>query len=337
MLATKPDDLQSGSIALLPDEEETVKLLLDLPEELQLEVALHLSDPGDCAGLCLANPRLGLVARRMLPQYGLLVTMAMRLPTGNCQTVSALLRRSILERRLTSGECESLTAVARKAGSPLGIRMDSAERVQGQLYSRWFLTDASGGAEPTILRAGDGFARSYHVPHEDEHDGLYQMNIFESVHEERSVSYVFPDGTIIDYEGEEPGAERKSSHQQPDGFTFFYQGERGAEWVRSAENETPGSPHHGIVFFYEGERGAEEVARTGPAHEYTDGFSGHLRHDEGIIAYVLAHRDPPPTPPSQILIPPPTPPQLPPLTPPLPSPTASPQLRLSAPRFNWFA
>ena len=117
-----------------------------LPDELQLEIAASLFSPGDCGALCVANPRVGLVALRKLPQYkDPLVSVAMRLATGELQIDEALMRRYIWDMRMTREGCDWLTAAASKAGSLAGIG-----RSVDQGHETFSVTD--GGAEGAKVR-----------------------------------------------------------------------------------------------------------------------------------------------------------------------------------------
>jgi len=215
-------------------------MLLTFFPELQLEIARFLIDPSDCAALCLAVPRgLGLAAlrHRELPQYkDILVSVAMRLATGELQIDEALLRRYLWDRRrMTSEGCAWLTAAAQRAGSLLGI-----VRSVHHGFERWHLT--AGGAEGALVRrrwcGPDGFIFLY--------EGVKGA--------ERVVRGTLPDGTVAFFEGEH-GAERKVRMERPDGRVIFFEGAKHAE--RVVREEYP----DGRVAFFEGEKGAERQVR----------------------------------------------------------------------------
>jgi len=100
-------------------------MLLTIADDLQLEIARFLTSPSDCAALCLAVPRgLGLAALRRpsMPHYkDVLVSVALRLATGELQIDEALLRRYLWDWRVTPDGCDWLTAAAQRAGLSMGI------------------------------------------------------------------------------------------------------------------------------------------------------------------------------------------------------------------------
>jgi len=188
-----------------------------LPDVLQQEIVGLLSCPGDCGALCVAMPRLGLVALRQLPQFrDPLVSVAMRLATDEPVIDEALMRRYLWDQRMTSDGCEWLTAAAQSAGSTLGIVL----RYEGILPG-------------------------------ENHVGLHGPILDAGVHTLRCmtggalVRREMPDGVIALYEGE-AGEERAVRERWPVGSVTFYEGESGAE--RRVREE---QPHNGLVFFYE--------------------------------------------------------------------------------------
>ena len=253
-----------------------IYMLLTIFPELQLEIARFLTDPSDCAALCLAVPRgLGLAAlrHRELPQYKeILVSVALRLFTGDMQIDRALLLRYLWDARvtdagcdwlLTKGElqmdeallrqylsdkrvsvegCEWLTDAAQRAGSPLGI----ARSVSPDL-SEWHLTDASPAGQAPPAAAG-ALVRKEHP------NGIFSVLEGERG-AERFVRTEMPSGSVFFWEGES-GAERKVRQERQSGNIIFYEGESGAERkVRSVQAS-------GDTTFFEGERGAERVVRV---------------------------------------------------------------------------
>ena len=251
-------------------------MLLTIFPELQLEIARFLTDPSDCAALCLAVPRgLGLAAlrHRGLPQYkDILVSVAMRLATGELQIDEALLRRYLWDRRrMTSEGCKWLTAAAQRTGSPLGI-----VRSVLQGWERWHLT--AGGAEGALVRR-------------KQPNGV--IALFEGERgAERKVRAEWPDGTVSVFEGEK-GDERRVRVERPDGSIFFFEGEKYAE--REVRAERP----DGRVFFFEGEKDAERLVRE----QHYDGrvffFEGErdaerrvrLERLDGSISFFEGERD----------------------------------------------
>ena len=237
-------------------------MLLTIFPELQVEVARFLTDPSDCAALCLAVPRgLGLAAlrHRKLPQYkDILVSVAMRLATGELQIDEALLRRYLWDhRRMTPEGCEWLTAAAQRAGSPLGI-----VRSVNQGVERWHLT--VGGAGPGALvrkKQPNGLVVLFQGERDAERcvrkvwpNGIVAFCEGE-MGAERYVRLEGPDGTVVFYEGERD-AERRVRRTWPDGRVIFFEGEKGVE--RKVREERP----CGYVAFFEGERDAERMVRA---------------------------------------------------------------------------
>jgi len=240
-------------------------MLLTIFPELQLEIARFLTDPSDCAALCLAVPRgLGLAAlrHRELPQYKeILVSVAMRLATGELQIDEALLRRYLWDRRrMTSEGCEWLTAAAQRTGSPLSIVRSVLLGASSFAFERWHLT--AGGAEGALVR-------------QKQPDGV--VALFQGERgAERKVRVERLDGTIFFYEGEK-GAERNVRVEQPDGIIFFFEGGRNAErkvrvefrdgvvqdfeGVKGAERKVRVEHSDGHVALYAGEKGAERLVR----------------------------------------------------------------------------
>ena len=281
-------------------------MLLTIFEELQLEVARFLTDPSDCAALCLAVPRgLGLAAlrHRELPQYkDILVSVALRLVTGEVQIDRALLLRYLWGTRmtnagcdwlLTTGElqideallrqylgdkrvtvegCEWLTDAAQRAGSPLGIA-----RSVSQDLSEWNLTDASPAGQTPPAAAGALVRWTY----PSGSFGVYE----DDRGAERHVRTEKPNGTVFFYEGEQ-GEERKVRQERQNGDILFYEGERHEErkvrfqrasgdinlfeGERGAERMVRVVKAWGLVIILEGERGAEQMVRK----EMPDGRVG---------------------------------------------------------------
>jgi hypothetical protein len=183
------------------------KSLLSLPAELQLEVAKRLSDPGDCGALCLALPRVGIVAIRELEQYkDPLVSVAMRLLTQELVVDEALMCRYLRERSASSDGCEWLTATAQQKGSQLGIAVSR---------DRW---------QSTIFKVGERGAER--KVREERPSGI--VFLFEGERgAERKVRVERPDGIVFLYEGER-GAERKVREEWPDGIGLLPP----SEWTR---------------------------------------------------------------------------------------------------------
>lgn len=216
-------------------------MLLSIFQELQLEVARFLTDPTDCASLCLAVPRgLGLAALRELPQYkDILVSVALRLGAGEVQIDEALLRRYLWEKRMTSEGCVWLTAAAQMAGSPLGIvRSFQGRRTKDQGREWWVLED--GGAEGALVRKKQA-------------NGIVVLYVG-ARDAERKVRVEQPDGTIVLLEGDR-GKERMVHGEHPDGRVMYLEGEKGLE--RSVRTEQP----DGTVVLFEGEKDAERMVR----------------------------------------------------------------------------
>ena len=271
-------------------------MLLTVFQELQLEVARFLTNPSDCAALCLAVPRgLGLAAlrHRELPQYkDILVSVALRLATGELQFDEALLRRYIWDRRMTPGGCEWLTAAAQKAGSPLGIvrsvdqsgeelrltngGADGALVRQKYESGRVVFFEGERNAEREVREEDNGFVILYEGEKDAERmvrteqpNGSFALFEGERL-AERMVRFSFPSGTAFVFEGER-GTERKVRREHHDSWISFYEGEQGAE--RKVRVEHP----DGNIIFYEGEKGAERKVR----HELPQGrvifFEGERR------------------------------------------------------------
>jgi hypothetical protein len=207
------------------------------PAELQLEVAKRLSDPGDCGALCLALPRIGIVAIRELEQYkDPLVSVAMRLLKQELVVDEALMCRYLWGGRVTIAGCEWLTATAHKEGSPLGIAV---------------IRKVEDGNRNFSFRVGEQGAERL-VRREKPNGRVF---LFEGERDaERKVRLERPDGIVFLYEGER-GAERLVRQKKPDGTVFLFEGEQGAE--RLVRTEKP----NGTVFLYEGEREAERKVR----------------------------------------------------------------------------
>ena len=268
-------------------------MLLTIFPELQLEIARFLTDPSDCAALCLAVPRgLGLAAlrHRELPQYkDILVSVAMRLATGELQIDEALLRQYLWDqRRMTPEGCEWLTAAAQRAESPLGIVRSV---LQGN--ELWHLT--VGGAEGALVRRKQ--PRDIIIAFYKGEKGAERVvrmerpgavvAFFEGERgAERKVRLEGPDGTIVFFEGEK-GAERKVRVERPDGGVIHYAGERGAERI------VRGMRPDGSVIFLYGEKGAERLVRaerpdgTAAFFEGARGAEGRVReeHPDGRVFF----------------------------------------------------
>ena len=237
-------------------------MLLTVAHDLQLHIVGFLSDPSDCASLCLAIPRgLGLAALRELPQYkDPLVSVALRLATDDLVVDEALLRRYLWDKRLTPYGCGWMTGAAKKFGS-LGIKMSfHAEEGVQQV---WRLTD--GGREGACVRAT---VSEPWVPHdwvllyEGERGG------------ERLARMELPGGQVSHFEGEK-GAERLVRTELPDGQVSHYEGEESAELLVRVELPSGQVNHYegekllvrvelpsGQVNHFEGERGAERLVRV---------------------------------------------------------------------------
>jgi len=124
---TAPADTQP----LLPC--EAPGLLLDLLPELQLHIAGFLTDPTDCGALCIATPRLGLAAMRELPQYKeILVSVALRMYTGQLVVDEALLRRYLWDKRMTPEGCRWLTEVSRWLTAAVRLEEELKTRSSGR-------------------------------------------------------------------------------------------------------------------------------------------------------------------------------------------------------------
>jgi len=252
--------------------------LLTIFPELQLHVAGFLSDPSDCAALCLAAPRLGLRALRELPQYKeILVSVALRLATGELRIDEAVLRRYLSDERMTDEGCAWLTAAAQ--GSP--HRIVSTPIKPEDQFAHWLVRTRTspwqfnGALVRTVLLSTGAVWL-----HEGK-DGA-----------ERVVLVKWPDGRVHHYEGER-GEERVVRGDGSDGSVHHYEGERGEERVVRAE-DSDGSVHHfegesdaermvcmeltdGTVIHYEGEKGAERVVRV----EWPDGKAHHFEGERG--------------------------------------------------------
>ena len=253
-------------------------MLLEIFEELQLSIAGFLTDPSDCGALCIAAPRLGLLALRTLPQYKeVLVSVAMRLATGELLKIDeALLRRYLSDERMTLEGCTWLTATAEKAGSPHRIIVLAETHADLQAWlvrtraSPWHVSDV-------IVRAGpDRDGKIFIYQGEDGEERLVRVQWpdggvahFEGErHEERKVRVNWPDGDVQYFEGER-GEERKVRREEPDGCVVHYEGERLEE--RKVRLNWP----DGFVQFFEGEEMGEEreVRREEP--------DGRIVHYEG--------------------------------------------------------
>ena len=239
--------------------------LLTIFPELQLHVAGFLSDPSDCAALCLAVPRgLGLRALRELPQFKeILVSVAMRLLTGELQIDEALLRRYLWDKRMTDDGCVWLTAAARKEGLRQGIlkRLPDANSATTQWHLSWWVGGWGAGALVRLKYAASGDIVLY-----EGKDGAEQM-----------VRVELSGGSVHHYEGER-GAERMVRGEVSGGSVYHYEGERGAERMVRGE-DSGGSFHH-----YEGERGAERIVRM----EWSDGRAHHFEGERGVERMVRA-------------------------------------------------
>ena len=241
-------------------------MLLVLPTDLQLQIAGFLTDLGDCAALCIAAPRLGLLALRTLSQYKeVLVSVAMRLATGELLRIDeALLRRYLSDERVTLEGCTWLTATAEKAGSPHRIIVHAETHADLQAWlvrtrvSPWHVSDV-------LVRAGPDGAR----------DGKFYIYQGEDG-EERVVGVQWPDGVIQVFEGER-GAERQVRADWPDGDVQYFEGERFEERkVRLEEAD-------GTVIHYEGERLEERMVRINWPDGHVQFFEGDELGEERMV------------------------------------------------------
>jgi len=239
-----------------------------LPDVVQLEIAESLSCPSDCGALCIAMPRLGLVAIRQLQQYkDPLVSVAMRLAVDDVLVMNeTLMRRYLWEKHMTADGCEWLTAAALKAESPLGCPGIAQASSSGD--ERWHLTRGGpvrGAWAPVqaLVRKKQASGKVYLYEGERGEERKVRMekpsagdvSLYEGEHgQERKVRLERPSGNIHHFEGER-GAERKVRVEKTNGSVFLYEGEMGAERAVRAEHPD------GAVAIYEGEKGAEREVR----------------------------------------------------------------------------
>jgi len=138
-----------------------------LTDDLRLHIAAQLDDSDDCASLCLADPRLGLLALQspqLKPHFNTpLFGVAMRLKTGGFIN-EALLRRYAADSRSERAGCEWLE---RKNGGRPCIQVDIIKRrEQGpeveeyDLKERWRL-ETEEGAVIVQLRYHSGMVCHY--------------------------------------------------------------------------------------------------------------------------------------------------------------------------------
>jgi len=284
--------------------------LLTIFPELQLHVAGFLSDPHDCAALCLAVPRgLGLRALRELPQYKeILVSVAMQLAREIDQLeFEGLLRRYLWDKRMTDDGCVWLTAAAWKEGLRQGIlkRLSDANSATTQWHLSWWAGGWEAGALVREKDAGgtiwlyEGKDGAERMVREEWSDG--RVHHYEGERGAERVARVeLDDGTVIHFEGER-GAERQARVELDDGtVNTHFEGERGAErkvrmeldngsvihyeGEKRAERQVRMELDNGAVIHYEGERGAERQVRM----ELPSGSVIHFEGEKGAERQVRA-------------------------------------------------
>lgn len=225
--------------------------LLELPFELQLQIAASVGDPRDRAKLCLACPPLGLAAIRQFAEYrSLLFAVAMRLASvpGACID-EALLRRFAKDTHASAAGCERLAEWAADAGTPM--RLECCRYSLPNAVSHWRLINGDNeGAVVLLLNVGNEV-----LHYEGERDS------------ERMLLGISPDGKVGHFEGER-GSEKRVRIVFPDGGVQHFDGERGFE--RLVRAVFP----NGAVLHFDGERGSERMVRAVLADGIMKDFEG---------------------------------------------------------------
>ena len=245
-----------------------------LPHDVMLDVCELLTDPHDQAALCLADPRLGLAALRLLPSFkDPLTSIALALwSRGGAFEVldEALLRRYAADRRATVEGAAWLKAAADSEGWPLHLNV----------VSHWLLADCFEWRldfmDLEVLLRIDTATSAHHF------EGDYGF--------ERRVRIIYPNNGVVQHFEGEKGAERKVRTVRPNGMVQYFEGENGSE--RVVRLEIPS----GQVQHYEGEKGAERLVRVersrGQVQHFegekgaerkvrTESLNGKVRHFEG--------------------------------------------------------
>ena len=291
-----------------PDEPDDAEpcYFLKLPQELQLAIFPFVDDWTDAANLCLALPRLGVLAiRGQLEWQGPLFAIAMWLASSRYsgpryQIIDErLFRKYANDPKADAADFEWLKKANAAAGSVLHLE-SSVERNVRDGDICWRLCKGSAGKVLIrVNRVASGIEHFYeggvgaerlvrkeYYSHEGEKisDAYYEG---EKGNERLvvRVTGIDGDGKELNYEYHYTGernAEQLVRVVRSDGAVDHYEGQSGLE--RCVRMESPGGDE---VHFYEGEKDAERLVRVEFANGAVSYFEGETGAERMVRTWLL--------------------------------------------------
>ena len=270
----------------------------DLPEDAQLAIFEAVSTRRERARLCLALPRIGLVALRLFKTYRddplLSVAFALEEVRGVVEIIDErLLRKYALREDATREGCEWLRSVASELGWDLYIRTYDD--------GMWYLLQ---GTSPGAVLRGVGQGGILHF-----YAGEFRNRLVKTKNAKGHVCHYqgaqtreyltrieFANGGCVKHYKGARGLERKVRTEFRNGSAKQYEGERSQECLRRFTYSNGKAIHYagprneecfthiefpnGLVKYYEGSKGEERLVR----HVYANGsvthYTGHKKQEK---------------------------------------------------------